>query len=270
MVWSFTVDMPSIKGRPQTPYRISRLLGESNAKLSKSDAAGINILTYGLSLAPSKASGFNLCSHASAGCIKGCLYNSGHAQIYPRAILPARIAKSRLLRKHPDIFRDRLMVELNSAVRRAAKLQARLFVRLNVYSDVEWENEAPEIFNSFPNIQFYDYTKGYDRIARFIGQAGDFPSNYHLTFSRSENNWSDCLAVLNAGQNVAVPFHIKRSKPLPTMFEGFEVINGDLTDLRPLDAKGKIVGLRVKGSKAKADFSSGFVINIGEANRRVA
>ena len=30
------------------------------------------------------------------------------------------------------------------------------------------------------------------------------------------------------------------------MYKGYEVINGDLTDYRPLDGKGVIVGLRYK------------------------
>lgn len=270
MPWSFEIDMPG--GKPS--YRITRLLGkgESNAKMMKSDKAGLNILTYGLSLAPSKASGFNLCPNASGGCIRGCLYDSGQAQIYPRTIKPPRIAKSRFLRKYPAEFQARLMTELNSAARRADRLGASLFVRLNVFSDVAWETEMPGIFNTFKNVQFYDYTKGYDRMARFI--SGDFPTNYHLTFSRSEDNWSDCLKVLATGHNVAVPFHVKYSwkskQPLPSTFEGFEVIDGDITDLRPFDPTGKVVGLRVKGPKAKADFSSGFVIDPATLLRGVA
>jgi hypothetical protein len=238
----------------------------------KSEKAGLNILTYGLSLAPSKASGYNLCPHATAGCIKGCLYDSGQAQIYPRTIKPPRIAKSRFLRKFPVEFETRLMTELTSAQKRADRLGAKLFVRLNVFSDVEWETEMPGIFDAFKDIQFYDYCKGADRFRRYM--AGGLPSNYHLTFSRSENNWTDCLEFLNAGFNVAVPFHVKYSwrsrQPLPATFEGYEVIDGDITDLRPFDETGKIVGLRVKGPKAKADFSSGFIINPATLTRRVA
>jgi hypothetical protein len=48
---------------------------------------------------------------------------------------------------------------------------------------------------------------------------------------------------------------------LPETFEGFKVIDGDISDLRPLDEKPCVVGLRVKGPAAKADFKSGFIIN---------
>jgi hypothetical protein len=274
MAWEFTVDMPSIKGVPQAPYRITKLLGngQSNAKLAKSELFDFDILSYGLSLAPSKASGYNLCPHASAGCIKGCLEDSGQAIVFPKTIKPPRIAKSRLLRKFPDVFEDRLMTELNSAQKRAWKLKSRLFVRLNVFSDVVWENEMPGIFDAFKDIQFYDYTKDSDRFRRYMD--GKIPSNYHLTFSRSENNWSDCVEFLRRGFNVAVPFHVKYNwkikQPLPPMFEGWEVIDGDISDLRPFDPSPHIVGLRVKGPKAKKDFTTLFVIDPATLERGAA
>jgi hypothetical protein len=48
------------------------------------------------------------------------------------------------------------------------------------------------------------------------------------------------------------------SKSLPRAYKGIQVIDGDLHDLRFLDEKGVIVGLRAKG-KAVYD-RSGFVI----------
>ena len=85
----------------------------------------------------------------------------------------------------------------------------------------------------------------------------DLPSNYHLTFSRTESNWSDCLRVLAAGKNVAAVFD-----KVPASYEGFTVIDGDKHDLRQLDPKGGvIVGLSPKGRKAKKD-TSGFVVRI--------
>ena len=85
--------------------------------------------------------------------------------------------------------------------------------------------------------------------------VGKLPSNYSLTFSRSETNETQCLEVLKRGGNVAVVF---RSKALPTHWNGFKVINGDENDLRFLDPKGVVVGLTAKG-KAKTD-TSGFVV----------
>jgi hypothetical protein len=57
------------------------------------------------------------------------------------------------------------------------------------------------------------------------------------------------------GGNVAVVFD-----KLPSTWKGYPVINGDESDLRFLDPKNVIVGLKAKG-KGKKD-ASGFVIKI--------
>ena len=52
-------------------------------------------------------------------------------------------------------------------------------------------------------------------------------------------------------------FGIKKTLPMPEIYEGLSVFNGDDSDLRFLDPKGVVVGLYAKG-KAKKD-TSGFV-----------
>lgn len=86
--------------------------------------------------------------------------------------------------------------------------------------------------------------------------AGKFPSNYHLTFSRSEKNMKQCEYILQNGGNVAMVFR----GGIPDTYMGFNVVNGDKDDLRFLDESNVIVGLSPKG-KAKKDIS-GFVVNI--------
>jgi len=110
------------------------------------------------------------------------------------------------------------------------------------------------VFELFPWIQFLDYTKNPTRFDRAL------PSNYHLTFSRSETNESVCRDLLARGINVAVVFD-----KLPTSWESFPVINGDKHDLRHLDQKGGfVVGLTPKGNKAKRDRNGFVVRNYGE------
>ncbi len=107
---------------------------------------------------------------------------------------------------------------------------------------------------AFPDIQFYDYTK--------IANRRDLPANYHLTFSLAESNMTDAVVAHFNGMNVAAVF---RSPKLPDSYLlkspqavcNVSVINGDESDLRFLDPKGVIVGLKAKG-KAKKD-TSGFV-----------
>ena len=106
----------------------------------------------------------------------------------------------------------------------------------------------------FPNLQFYDYTKNHLRFNTKL------PSNYSLVFSRSENNHKQAIDLLKKGFNVAMVFDVP-----PTEFEGFQVVDGDETDLRFLDDKGVIVGLKYKkltgkGANNNTAFESGFAI----------
>jgi hypothetical protein len=98
----------------------------------------------------------------------------------------------------------------------------------------------------FPEVQFYDYTKINNRKVSHI-------KNYHLTFSKADGNDMDTRLAISNGMNVAVVF-----KSVPETYLGRPVINGDETDLRFLDPRGVIVGLKAKG-KAKKD-TTGFVV----------
>lgn len=81
------------------------------------------------------------------------------------------------------------------------------------FSDVPFQRECPALFTRFPSVQFMDYTKGVLRVLN-----PERPHNYHLTFSRSERNESDCRRVFEAGGNVAVVF---RKPPFPRTFWGY-------------------------------------------------
>ena len=117
-------------------------------------------------------------------------------------------------------------------------------VRLNGTADIPFEkiklDNGLNIFDTFPNVQFYDYTKNPKRFDRKQS------SNYHLTFSRSEDNDTDVDNVLASGGNVAVVFGVKNVNELPTTYKGYKVINGDETDLRFLDEDNVVVGLKYK------------------------
>jgi hypothetical protein len=137
--------------------------------------------------------------------------------------------------------------------------------RLNGTSDLPYEKYrvfegGKNIFELFPDAIFYDYTKNYTRFKSTL------PKNYHLTFSRSETNHEKALEILGMGYNVAMVF-----TKVPEMFEGYEVINGDETDLRFLDKKNCIVGLKYKkltgkGANNKQAIESGFVIDTNQLN----
>jgi hypothetical protein len=179
-------------------------------------------------------------------------------RVFP-SIHVSRIAKTVALFLHRERFLDLLRSELRRIVKRARREGWTPAVRLNVLSDIPWEAIAPQLFTEFPEVQFYDYTKHATRMLRF--SAGKLPSNYHLTFSRSECNQADCLRVLAAGGTVAVVFS---DANLPALWEGFTVVSGDETDMRFADKPGTVIGLYAKGT-AKHD-ASGFVV----PTRRVA
>jgi hypothetical protein len=219
------------------------ILGFENAKTSK--GAGYGYLTGIVYLAPYNLSGVNLCPKASDGCAQACLYTAGRGAF--KSIQRSRLAKTRYFLDDRAGFIAQLKIEIKAAKRRADRLGLKLAIRLNGTSDIVWER-LTDIFESFPDVQFYDYTK----IAkRFLLKR---PANYDLTFSLSEDNERDAASVLRLGGRVAVVF---RDKKYPAQFLGASVVDGDAHDLRFLDPSGSIVALYAKG-KARRD-SSGFV-----------
>ena len=228
-----------------------KLLTTSNTKIKKGEKLGW--LSYGIHLAPANLSGFNVCKDASAGCAAACLNTAGHGVF--STVQDARIKKTKLFFSDKLAFMSQLVKEIASSVKSAARKGMNPCFRLNLTSDLPWEKikfNGKTVFDMFPDVRFYDYTKSAARMSAFL--AGEMPKNYHLTFSRSESNHKAVEAILKSGGNVAVVFR----GSLPKSWQGAPVISGDDTDLRFLDPAGVIVGLVEKG-RAKRD-ASGFVV----------
>jgi hypothetical protein len=225
-----------------------KLLGiNADAKTSKGTKFGF--LTGILYLAPANISGFEVCPSRSEGCTAACLFTAGRGA-YDN-VKDARVRKTQLLFKNRAEFLAILDNDIRLLKVKAAKKGMVPCVRLNGTSDLGWEGIARELMQKYPDVQFYDYTKVLGRMLRFL--EGKFPSNYHLTFSKSESNDADVLQVLQNGGNVAVVF-----KNMPVQYNGYNVVDGDASDLRFLDSTNVIVGLKAKG-KARKD-TSGFVV----------
>ena len=237
------------------------LLTSNNTKTNKSVKLGY--ATYILHLTPHKASGLgNVCPKASKGCIESCLNTSGHGGMFkPGAttnpVQDARLRRTKLFFEDRNAFMLALHDDIVKAIKQARKKNLIPVIRLNGTSDLSWEKygykvgnlKYKNVFEAFPSIQFYDYTKVLGR------KVKDIP-NYHLTFSRSETNETTAVVkAWNEGLNVAVVY----SKEMPSY-----AINGDEHDLRFLDPKtfGGIIGLKAKG-RAKND-TTGFVVKLGE------
>ena len=237
-----------MSGKLNLPYKkpIRLMFKTGNPKTDKNQSvSGLeNIVILHLNLAPSDLSGYNVCPMASLGCKKACLHTAGNP-VFQAQKDKGRINRARFYMQDRPNFMKQLVRELENFVKWCKKNNKIGVVRLNTTSDISWE-----IFEIF---QFYDYTKIQKRAMKFA--RGEYPPNYHLTYSLNEDNYNKAIKVLKNGGNVAVVFR----KDLPKTFNGYKVINGDEHDLRYLDKKNVVVGLKAKG-KAKTDMS-GFVLD---------
>jgi hypothetical protein len=202
--------------------------------------------TYSLNLSPANTSGFNVCPYSTPECRLGCLATSGRSGIEifsgKTIIRDCRIKKTRLFYENTAYFLQWLISELKSWQAKAKKDGYFFSARLNTISDINWQTvliDNKTIFQLFPEIQFYDYTKDHNKFE-------NKPSNYHLTYSYTGRNIELCKKLLSQGHNIAVVFKVKHEIDLPKYFMNHAVINGDENDYRPLDPKGCIVGLKFK------------------------
>jgi len=257
------------KIEPAEALFTGRMLTLSNPKIIKGLKKGV--LSGVLHLAPYNLAGMVTCPMADlAGCAAGCLNTAGRggiaagrktfrapsgATLPDNAMQRARIGRTRLFTYAREIFLARLEAEIKALARKAGREGLIPAVRLNGTSDIQFEKvyfpDGSTIFERFPDVQFYDYTK----IAKRLDKP--LPENYHLSWSYSGSTPSYAAYAdrLPADANIAVVFRGK----LPETFMGRPVINGDETDVRFLDPKGVIVGLKAKG-RAKKD-RSGFVVD---------
>jgi hypothetical protein len=170
------------------------------------------------------------------------------------AIQKARIRKTKMFYEQRQDFMLALKKDIELAIKQSKKLGLIPVIRLNGTSDLSWEKydmiPGQNVFECFPDIQFYDYTK-------ILGRKVKGIANYNLTFSAADGNDADVYSAISQGYNIATVFGIKKTLPMPETYMGRPVFNGDESDLRFLDPKGVVVGLYAKG-KAKKD-TSGFV-----------
>jgi hypothetical protein len=233
-----------------------KLLSTANPKIQKGTKLGY--LSFILHLAPADLSGRNTCPKATAGCKSACLNTAGRGGMFKKGentnmIQKARIRKTQYFYEARDYFMQDLYNDITKGIKQAKKLGLTPVFRLNGTSDLSWEKYTindKNIFELFPDVQFYDYTKVLGRkVAKY--------KNYFLIFSKADGNDSDVAEAILQGMNVAAVFD-----KVPEDYMGRPVINADEHDLRFLDDKGVIAGLKAKG-RAKKDYS-GFVIRLTE------
>ena len=222
-----------------------KLLTAGNPKIEKGLKKGF--LPFILHLSPADVAGYNTCPKATEGCKAACLNTAGRGGMFKpggtNTIQEARKRKTRTFFEQREEFLTLLIKDIKLGIKQAEKKGLTPVFRLNGTSDLSFEKYG--IFEQFPEVQFYDYTK-------VLGRKVKHLTNYHLTFSAAESNQADVEKAVAQGMNVAVVFD-----KLPETYLGRPVFDGDQDDLRFKDPAGVIVGLKAKG-RARKD-TSGFV-----------
>lgn len=224
------------------PYADRYLLSES-AKIEKGEAYGyITGVCYMSAFTDIIGLG-NTCSHAiKADCFRHCLKSSG--QLGGEVAQEAMKDRLDLLIKNPALFFEILRRENARLDRRAESIGFERAGRMNGTTDLDWTRitfGGLTIADHFSNVQWYDYTKNWNLARNYISKG------IHVTLSWYKKlPTTRALESLDRGVNLAVVYRDKIPKTQIVGDRKIEVISGDNHDLRFLDPRGVIVGLKYK------------------------
>jgi hypothetical protein len=233
--------------------------GKVNNSTKHEKAYKYNELVYTIYLAPAKSSGYEVCPGRTKECTAACLSQSGrNIMDKGREIInTSRIKKTKLFFEEREFTVNWIIKEIELAKNKAKKNGYRFSVRLNNTSDISPEdfyiiknNLKINLLQYFPDVQFYDYTKIVERVQLTMKYH-----NYDLTFSYNGYNMATCKEMLNQNIRVAMVF-----LKVPNVYMDRPVIDGDKYDMRYLDDKNSIVGLKYKRVRTKLNYNNNFVI----------
>lgn len=199
--------------------------------------------------APARESGLvNMCIHSTPQCRKLCLWRSGQLGMPDQQ--RATVIRTRFMVEHPYEWAVCWLAELESHARRIHAKGKEFWARPNGTTDHRYEEHGWLLdlaYRSGVDL-FFDYTKRKDR-DHSLGR-------YYLARSATEHH---TLAEIVPG--MVVPVDAGKDDPLPTMWNGMPVIDGDheFGDLRPLDRTrpDAVVLLRAKGLARAQDGNVG-------------
>ena len=224
--------------------------GNTNAKLAKNERE-----SYIMYLSPhtNNSKGINLCINASEECILLCLYDSGFASVFA-SVNEARQRRTEFYINSKEEFIKQLANEINEFILEADGKE--VLFRLNGTSDLDFlamlKKYADFDFEKTPeNVFFYDYTKILGKVKKYSYCT----DKYRLTFSFSGTNEKECIEALQAGANVAMVYKGK----MPKVWNGYEVVDGDVSDEEMFKYKSKVLALKLKGNKQKKMKTDKFV-----------
>ena len=206
---------------------------DSNRKLSL-DVPGYSGIA-GLTLTPATYGPATTCKFFTH-CKDLCVLTHGRGAF--ESVIRARSARVALLMDQPEAAAILLAHDID----RYSRAFDKWGLRMNVASDLAWEIVAPWMIARAVTGggSVYDYSKRWDR-------DPDPAPGYRLTFSAAGHSIEEIGAKVSTGANVAIVLPIDKGSPVPALWHGMSVIDGDLHDLRALDPRGVIVALRAKG-----------------------
>ena len=116
---------------------------------------------------------YNSCPLAEkASCFKPCLNTAGRGGIFKKGettntVQDARKRKTTMFYKEREKFLDLLFQDITKFEKKCNSKGVQACVRLNGTTDIQWEKitmkDNKTVFDLFPNVVFYDYTKIFKR-----------------------------------------------------------------------------------------------------------
>jgi hypothetical protein len=254
-----------------------RPLLSANSKLKKLPGKAKKYRAIGCALAPFRfaSAAHNLCTWATPGCVEACNGLFAGMNVTPSTRF-ALIGRARLYLEFRELFKRKLRDEVAAFVKLCKRRGRIPAIRLNVSSDIVWERIFPELFTEFPDVAWYDYSKGLPKHRR------NLPASYSVSHSWSENTtFADIESIFAVGRNVIMAFdsaynpqqHKYGALPECVVFRcretGREIVsevyNADRQDIRipALDGRRRVGGLHGKSGNARVENSvkSGFMIH---------
>jgi len=187
-------------------------------------------------------------------CFATCLAHSGRMRFEMNKV--SRLWKTRMFLEQREEFFKLLCDDIDALLRKAQREGLTPTVRLNGTSDIAWEDipvaDGLNIFELYKELQFIDYTKIAERMLR------KQPSNYHLTYSINEKTKAGFIENLYANTRFNAAAVFANDMPKYHNVDGtiYSVISGDVSDLRHLDKRKRIVGLTYKLAYVNRDGSA--------------
>lgn len=249
------------------PYADRYLLSES-VKILKGEKFGY---VTGVQYLPAaeRIPGGHTCSHSElADCAGPCLIKSGHMAL-PGAV-EARADRLKLFMRDPALWFEIFKRECATLKRRADSIGFKRAGRCNGTTDIDWTRvlfDGKTVFQRIKGIRWYDYTKNPNLAENYL-RAG-----ICVTFSWYKKAESArVLDLLDRGINVAITYRDEVPDIQEIGGRRIPVLNGDAHDLRFLDRKHHIVGLKYKFATMSQNaaeinrraLESGFIIKAGD------